>query len=624
MSETLEAPELTPAAPLDQLRFLTCGSVDDGKSTLIGRLLYDTRQIQDDQMLQLQRDSLRHGTNGAEMDFALLLDGLEAERAQGITIDVAYRFFATPRRRFIVADTPGHEQYTRNMATGASTADLAVLIIDARRGIRTQTRRHAFIAGLMGIRHLVLAVNKIDLVDFAEDRFNAIVAEFRDSAEGFHSVQAIPLSARHGDNMIEPSPRTPWYVGPTLLEHLETVEVSDGNLDRPFRMPVQMVTRPDADFRGYAGTIASGRVQEGDMLRVQPSGRAAQVTRIVTMDGDLPEARAGTAVTLVLDREVDISRGDLLAADGHPAPTASVVAAHLVWLSDTPLKRGQSCLVKLGTRLTPATVTIRHRVDMDTREHIPAEALAQNEIGVVEITLQSPVMFEPYATSRELGGIIIIDRQTNATIGVGMIDTAVRRATDVVWEDLDVDRAARAAAKHQRSGVLWFTGLSGSGKSTIANLVDRHLHTLGHHTYILDGDRLRHGLNGDLGFTAADRAENVRRIGHVAALMADAGLIVLVSTISPYKADREQARQAAGADAFVEIFVDTPVAECRLRDPKGLYVKADAGTVPAFTGVSAPYEEPDAPDLRLLTLDQDAEKLAQDVVNAIRSLGWIL
>ena len=625
-----------PPAPLGQLRFLTCGSVDDGKSTLIGRLLYDTRLILDDQLAQLRDDSRRHGTAGEDMDFALLVDGLEAERQQGITIDVAYRFFATPRRRFIVADTPGHEQYTRNMATGASTADLAVVLVDARRGVLTQTRRHTFIAGLMGIRHLVVAVNKIDLVEFSQARFDEIVAEFRAGAGGlgFESIQAIPLSARHGDNVIARSERTPWYTGPSLLEHLETVDVEAAADARPFRMPVQWVNRPDADFRGYAGTVASGRVRPGDAVVVHTSGRTATVARVVTMDGDLPEARAGDAVTLVLDREVDVSRGDVLGAAGSPLGVADGLAAHLVWLSGAKLAAGRGYLIKLATRTVPATIgAVRHRVDVNTRERLPADALALNDVGVVELALQAPVAFEPYARSRDLGGFIVIDRQTNATVGVGMIDEALRPhdevggepSSNVVWQDLDVDPAARARLKGQSPAVLWFTGLSGSGKSTIANLVERRLHALGRHTYVLDGDRLRHGLNRDLGFSEADRAENVRRISEVAGLFADAGLIVLVSAISPYRADRAGARDVArasvGEGGFLEVFVDAPVEECRRRDPKGLYRKADAGLIRGFTGIDAPYEAPKAPDLRLLTAEVLAERLAGQVVDELRRRG---
>ncbi len=612
------------AAPLGRLRFLTCGSVDDGKSTLIGRLLYDTRLILDDQLVVLERESRRHGTTGADMDLALLVDGLEAEREQGITIDVAYRFMTTPRRSFMVADTPGHEQYTRNMATGASNADLAVMLVDARKGMLTQTRRHAFIAGLMGIRHVVLAVNKIDLVEFSEERFDAIAAEFRACTEGldFSTIQAIPISARHGDNVITPSANTPWYVGPSLLSYLENIVVEQETLARPFRMPVQWVNRPDLDFRGYSGTVASGRVQPGDRIVVQPSGAAAEIRRIVTMDGTLPSAEAGDSVTLVLDREIDVSRGDVLAAADAPVRVADALSARLIWLHDTPLIAGREYLVKLGTRSVPGTVSrIRHRIDVDTREAEHAESLGLNDLGSVELHLQAPIAFEPYADSRDLGGFILIDRLTNATVGVGMIEAELHRATSITWQELDVDRAARGRLNQQRPAVLWFTGLSGAGKSTIANLVERRLHALGRHTYVLDGDNLRHGLNKDLGFSEADRAENVRRASEVAALFADAGLIVIASLISPYRAERARARARLPEGEFIEVFVDASVDECRRRDPKGLYQKADAGLLPGFTGVDAPYEAPEAPELHLRTTDASPEELAEFVVADLRRRG---
>ena len=611
-------------APLGRLRFLTCGSVDDGKSTLIGRLLYDTRLILDDQLATLERESRRHGTTGATMDLALLVDGLEAERQQGITIDVAYRFMTTPRRSFMVADTPGHEQYTRNMATGASNADLAVMLVDARKGILTQTRRHAFIAGLMGIRHVVLAVNKIDLVEFSQARFDAITAEFRACTEGldFSTLQAIPISARHGDNVITPSANTPWYAGPSLLSYLENIVVEQETLARPFRMPVQWVNRPDLDFRGFSGTIASGRVQPGDRIVVQPAGSAAEIREIVTMDGTRPYAEAGDSVTLVLDREVDVSRGDVLAAAGASVRVADALSARLIWLHDTPLMAGREYLVKLGTRSVPGSVSrIRHRIDVDTREAEHAESLGLNDLGSVELHLQAPVAFEPYADSRDLGGFILIDRQTNATVGVGMIEAELHRATSITWQELDVDRVARGRLNQQRPAVLWFTGLSGAGKSTIANLVERRLHAMGRHTYVLDGDNLRHGLNRDLGFSEADRAENVRRASEVAALLADAGLIVIASLISPYRTERARARARLPEGEFIEVFVDASVDECRRRDPKGLYQKADAGLLPGFTGVDAPYEAPEDPELHLRTADASPEELAEVVVVELRRRG---
>jgi len=609
-----------------QLRFLTCGSVDDGKSTLIGRLLHDTRSILDDQLATLRQDSERHGTTGTDVDLALLVDGLDAEREQGITIDVAYRFFGTPRRRFIVADTPGHEQYTRNMATGASNAELAVMLVDARKGVLTQTRRHAFIVGLMGIRHIVLAVNKIDLVEFSAQRFDAVAADFRASTQElkFSTVQAIPISARHGDNVAASSANTPWYSGPSLLGYLEAVVVADEARSRPFRMPVQWVNRPNLDFRGYSGTVASGRVQPGDRVTVQPAGSLAEIKRIVTMDGILPAAEAGDAVTLVLDREIDVSRGDVLAAADAPVGVADALLARLIWLHDAPLAAGRDVMVKLGACSVPGVVRrIRDRVDVDTREAAPAESLGLNDLGSVELHLQMPVAFEPYAASRELGGFILIDRLTNATAGVGMIETALHRATNLSWQVLDVDRAARGRLMRQRPAVVWLTGLSGAGKSTIANLVERRLHALGRHTYTLDGDNLRHGLNHDLGFSEADRAENVRRVSEVAALFADAGLVVIASLISPYRAERARARARLPAGEFIEVFVDTPVAECRRRDPKGLYQKADAGLIRGLTGVDAPYEPPETPELHLRTADASAEDLAERIVAELRRRGVV-
>ena len=629
MDQLVQAPAVTQSrdgAPLGLLRFLTCGSVDDGKSTLIGRLLYDTRLILDDQLAALERDSKRHGTTGESMDLALLVDGLEAEREQGITIDVAYRFFTTPRRRFIVADTPGHEQYTRNMATGASTADLAVMLVDARKGVLTQTRRHAFIASLMGIRHVVLAVNKIDLVDFSRGRFEAIADEFRACTQelGFRTLQAVPISARHGDGVLAPSANMPWYDGPSLLSYLEGVEVEQDVLSRPFRMPVQWVNRPDLDFRGYSGTLAGGRVRPGDRVLAQPSGAEAEIRRIVTMDGVRPSAEAGDAVTLVLDREIDVSRGDVLAAADAPVGVADALSARLVWLHETPVAAGRDYLVKLATRTVPGTVTrIRDRVDVNTREAEHADSLGLNDVGGVELSLQAPVPFEAYADSRDLGGFILIDRLSNATVGVGMIEGALHRATGITWQALDVDRAARARLKGQRPAVLWFTGLSGAGKSTIANLVERRLHAMGRHTYVLDGDNLRHGLNRDLGFSEADRAENVRRASEVAALMADAGLIAIASLISPYRAERERARERVPEGEFIEVFVDAPIEECRRRDPKGLYQKVDAGLIRGFTGVDAPYEAPERPELHLYTAEASPEELAERVVAELRRRGVI-
>ncbi len=624
LRSSMRLPSLDGGAPPGLLRFLTCGSVDDGKSTLIGRLLLDTRGVLDDQLVTLQRDSRRHGSTGGDIDPSLLVDGLEAEREQGITIDVAYRFFTTPRRRFMVADTPGHEQYTRNMATGASNADLAVMLVDARKGVLTQTRRHAFIAGLMGIRHVVLAVNKIDLAGFSEERFEAIAAEFRASAEGlgFRTVQAIPLSARHGDNVVMPSANTPWYAGPSLLSFLEGVAVEQEALSRPFRMPVQWVNRSGLDFRGYSGTVASGHARPGQRVVVQPAGTEAEILRIVTMDGAQPSAGVGDAVTLVFDREIDVSRGDVLAAADAPAAVADALSARLIWLHDTPLAAGREYLVKLGTQSLPGSVSrIRHRIDVNTREAAPADWLGLNDLGHVELRLQAPVAFEPYAESRDLGGFILIDRLTNATVGVGMVEAALHVATDIAWQALDVDRAARGRLDGQRPAVLWLTGLSGAGKSTVANLVERRLHALGRHTYVLDGDNLRHGLNRDLGFSESDRAENVRRASEVAALFADAGLIVIASLISPYRAERARARERVPEGEFIEVFVDASVGECRRRDPKGLYKKADAGLLRGFTGVDTPYEAPGAPELHLRTEEASPEDLAERVVAELRRRG---
>jgi bifunctional enzyme CysN/CysC len=608
------------------LRFLTCGSVDDGKSTLIGRLLYDTKLLFDDQLATLARDSARHGTAGDEMDFALLVDGLEAEREQGITIDVAYRFFTTTRRRFIVADTPGHEQYTRNMATGASGAELAVVLADARHGVLTQTRRHAFIAALMGIRHVVLAVNKIDLVGFDQARFEAIRDDFRHAVEGlgFRSVVAIPISARFGDNVTAPGARMPWFEGRCLLDHLETVDVAGDTGAQPFRLPVQWVNRPNLDFRGYAGTVAAGRVRVGDPVVVTPSGRSSVVARIVTMAGDLAAAAAGDAVTLVLADQLDISRGDVLATPAAPVTVARKFEAHMVWLAEHPLMPGRSYLFKLGTRTVSGSVTrIRHRIDVNSFEHVPAETIGMNEVALVGVALLTPIAVEPFRANHALGGFIVIDRLSNATIGVGMVETVAEAATDIVWHDAAVDKRGRAALKGQKPAVLWFTGLSGSGKSTIANLVEQRLHALGRHTILLDGDNMRHGLNRDLGFSEADRVENIRRAAETARLMTEAGLIVLASFISPYRSDRAFARERMAEGEFIEVFVDTPVADCRRRDPKGLYRRADAGLIPNFTGVSAPYEAPEAPELHLVTADATPEQHADRVVAALRERGLL-
>ncbi|WP_310200097.1 sulfate adenylyltransferase subunit CysN [Ancylobacter sp. 3268] len=609
------------------LRFLTCGSVDDGKSTLIGRLLYDTKLLFEDQLAALSTDSRKHGTAGDDLDFALLVDGLAAEREQGITIDVAYRFFATDKRKFIVADTPGHEQYTRNMATGASNSDLAVILVDARQGILTQTRRHSFIVSLLGIRHVVLAVNKIDLVDFSQKVFEDIVAAYREFSAGFgfESLIAVPLSARYGDNMLERSPRTPWYDGPTLVEHLESVPVADDALARPFRMPVQWVNRPNLDFRGFSGTVASGSVRPGDAIVVAGSGRTSKVKAIVTKDGARPRAEAGEAVTLALEDEVDISRGDIIAAAAARPEVSDQFAAHLIWMHDDALLPGRPYLIKIGTRTVSASVTeIKHKVDVNSFQKLAAKQLALNEVGVVNLATQQPIAFDPFADVPQTGAFIVIDRMSNLTVGAGMIDFGLRRATNVHWQALEVDKASRAAMKLQKPVLLWFTGLSGSGKSTVANLVEKKLHALGRHTYLLDGDNVRHGLNKDLGFTAADRVENIRRVGETAKLFVDAGLIVLASFISPFRAERQMAREILEPGEFVEIFVDAPLDVAERRDPKGLYARARRGEIKNFTGIDSPYEEPANPEIHLAAGEQAPEVLADEIVAYLQRQGYLV
>ena len=600
------------------LRFITCGSVDDGKSTLIGRLLHDTRRLLDDQMAALEKDSRRHGTQNGELDFALLVDGLEAEREQGITIDVAYRFFDTDRRKFIVADCPGHEQYTRNMATGASTADVAVVLVDARKGLLTQTRRHSYIVSLLGIRRVALAVNKMDLVGYDAEVFARIVADYRALAAelGIPEVVCVPLSALKGDNLIARSAHTPWYEGPSLLEFLETVPLDDASaVEAPMRLPVQWVCRPDQNFRGFAGTLVSGRVAVGDAVVALPSGRRSRVARVLEGGQDIGAAASGQAVMLTLEDEIDISRGDVLATATAPAEVADQFAAHLLWMHDAPLLPGRPYWLKIGARIVGASVTeIKHKVDVNTQEHLPAKRLELNEVGVCNLYFDRAVAFAPYAENRALGGFVLIDRQTNATVAAGTLDFALRRSANIHWQHLEVDKAARARGLGQVPRCLWFTGLSGAGKSTIANLVEKKLMALGRHTYLLDGDNVRHGLNKDLGFTDQDRVENIRRVAEVSKLMVDAGLIVLVSFISPFRAERRMARELFEAGEFVEVFVDTPLAEAERRDVKGLYAKARAGAIPNFTGISSPYEAPEAPEMRLDTVADSPEALAERVV----------
>jgi len=584
------------------LRFITCGSVDDGKSTLIGRLLYESKSIFDDQLKALETDSRQWGTQGEKVDLALLVDGLQAEREQGITIDVAYRFFATDARRYIVADTPGHEQYTRNMATGASTADLAVVLVDARKGVLVQTRRHTRIVAMMGIRRVVLAVNKMDLVGCDAATFQAIADAYREFAIplGLHDICAIPVSGLDGDNVFERSPRMPWYDGPSLMEHLDRVPLDAAGADGPMRLPVQYVNRPSADFRGFSGRLASGKVKPGDAVRVLPSGVRTRVRSVIAGFAETDEARAGDAVTLTLENEVDASRGDVLVADGAPPEVADQFEAQLLWMHEQPLVPGRQYLLKLHGKEVTATVTgIKYREDVNSGAHLAAKALGLNEIAIVNLSTSAPLVFEPYRTNRTLGGFILIDKLTFATVGAGMIDFALRRASNIHWQAVEINKAARAALKHQQPRCIWFTGLSGSGKSTIANLLEKRLHADGRHTYLIDGDNVRHGLNRDLGFTEADRVENIRRVTEVARLMVDAGLVVIVSLISPYRGEREAARGLFEPGEFIEVFVDTPLAECERRDAKGLYAKARRGELRNFTGIDSPYEEPQAPEVHL-------------------------
>ncbi|WP_336065960.1 sulfate adenylyltransferase subunit CysN [Nitratireductor rhodophyticola] len=607
------------------LRFLTCGSVDDGKSTLIGRLLFDTKLIFEDQLAALENDSRKHGTAGDEIDFALLVDGLEAEREQGITIDVAYRFFSTPRRKFIVADTPGHEQYTRNMATGASTADVAIVLVDARQGILPQTRRHSMIASLLGIRHIVLAVNKIDLVGFDEAVFERIAAEYREFAEelGFTTIQPIPMSARYGDNVIRSSGKTPWYDGPSLLEHLETVDIEAEAEGKPFRFPVQYVSRPNLDFRGFSGTVAAGSIGVGERVTVAKSGKQTRIRRIVTQDGDLEVASEGQAVTLLLEDEVELSRGNMLVTPEARPHVADQFSATLVWFDEKPLLPGRSYILRTETDEVSATVSqLKHRRNINNFAEEAATSLDLNEVGLCNFSLQAPIAFDAFSDNRTTGAFILIDRLTNATVGAGMIQRPLRRAANIHWQALDVTRQSRAELKHQKPAVLWFTGLSGSGKSTIASLLEKKLHAAGRHTYVLDGDNIRHGLNRDLGFTDEDRVENIRRVAETAKLMADAGLIVLVSFISPFRAERRMARELMNEGEFVEVFVDTPFEECARRDPKGLYAKALNGEIQNFTGVDSPYETPERADIHIETMARAPEELVDEVEAWLKARGY--
>jgi len=608
------------------LRFITCGSVDDGKSTLIGRLLYESHLVFEDHLAALEVDSAKVGTQGGDLDFALLLDGLTAEREQGITIDVAYRFFSTERRKFIVADTPGHEQYTRNMVTGASTADVAVILVDARKGMLTQTRRHSYLVSLLGIKRVVVAINKMDLVDYSHSVYTSIAEDYLEFAAriGLDDVTFIPLSALRGDNIIEPSVHTPWYHGPTLLGYLETVPVDDEVADGPFRMPVQWVNRPNLDFRGFSGRIVGGTIRRGDPIRVLPSGTTSTVDRIVTMDGDLEEAIAGQSVTLTLADEIDASRGDVICAAATPAEVADQFEGHVVWMHEDPMLPGRPYLMKIGARTVGVTLGHpKYRVDINNLDHLAATTLELNEIGVCNVSLDRPIPFDPYADNRDTGGFIIIDKLTNVTVGAGLLHFALRRSHNIHWQDVRVDKDARAAQSNHRPAVVWLTGLSGAGKSTIANIVESKLHTLGVRTYLLDGDNVRHGLNRDLGFTDADRVENIRRIAEVSALMVDAGLVVLVSFISPFRAERRLARDCVDDGEFIEVHVDTPLAVAEERDPKGLYAKARRGELANFTGIDSPYEAPEHPEVRVDTGATTAEEAAEEIVAALRDRGII-
>lgn len=607
------------------LRFMMCGSVDDGKSTLIGRLLYDGKLVFSDQVSALVSDSRKRGRSDDEIDYSLLVDGLEAEREQGITIDVAYRFFATPKRRFIVADTPGHEQYTRNMATGASTADLAVVVVDASSGIKRQTRRHTFIASLFGVRHVVLAVNKIDLLGFDQDAFRRIAEEYAafSAGLGFHSIVSIPISARFGHNVTSRSAEMSWYEGLALLEHLESVAVEDAGEEGSFRFPVQYVMRPGADFRGFAGTVSSGSIDVGDEVVATKSGRRANVRRIVTSDGDLQRARAGQAIAVTLANDIELSRGDMLAEPGRPPHVADQFAADVIWFDEHQLLPGRTYILRTENDQVNAFVSeLKYRIDVDTFAHDAAKSLNINEIGNCNLSTQHPIVFDSYKDNQTSGGFVLVERQSNRTVAAGLIRHSLRRAENIHWQTLDVDLESRANMKRQKPVVLWFTGLSGSGKSTIANLLEKKLHDAGKHTYLLEGDNVRHGLNRDLGFTEVDRVENIRRVAEVARLMIDAGLIVMVSFISPFKAERQMARELMGEGRFVEIFVDTPFEECVRRDPKGLYVKALRGEIKNFTGIDSPYEAPDEPEIHLSTLGRSPEQMIEIIESWLAKSGF--
>ena len=616
------------------LRFITCGSVDDGKSTLIGRLLYESKCLFDDQLAAVKTESIKYGTQGDKIDFALLVDGLSAEREQGITIDVAYRFFSTDKRKFIVADTPGHEQYTRNMITGASTADSAILMVDARKGLLTQTRRHSYLVSLIGIRHILVAINKMDLVNYSKEVFDQIVKEFRIFAKqiGIREVKFIPISAIEGDNITQPSPNTPWYQDITLMDYMETIELDDERMQQtPFRMPVQWVNRPNPDFRGFSGQIASGIIKPGNLIRVLPSGKESRIKKLVSYDGDMEQAVAGQSITLTLEDEIDISRGDMISSASEPASVGKQFETTIIWMHEEPLLPGRSYLAQIGTKIVSATITdIKHQVNVNTLEKLAAKKLELNAIGECNISLDQNVAFDPYANTfdsyaknRDTGSFILIDRITNDTVGAGLINFELRRSQNITIQHLDIDKKARSQIKSQKPCVLWFTGLSGSGKSTIANLLEKKLHALGNHTYLLDGDNVRHGLNKDLGFTDADRVQNIRRIGEVAKLMVDAGLIVITAFISPFRAERDMARELVEETEFLEIFVDTPLEIAEQRDVKGLYKKARSGELKNFTGIDSPYEKPEFSECVLDTTTMTAEAAAEHVLQEIKKRGYI-
>ncbi|MCH2435333.1 MAG: sulfate adenylyltransferase subunit CysN [Candidatus Poseidoniaceae archaeon] len=601
------------------LRFITCGSVDDGKSTLIGRMLYESHMLFDDHLAALEADSKKVGTQEGEIDFALLVDGLAAEREQGITIDVAYRFFSTDKRKYIVADTPGHEEYTRNMATGASTADVAIILVDASQGVLTQTRRHSFIVSMVGVKRIILAVNKLDLVDYSEEVFNQIKSDytkFANEALTLEEITAIPISALKGDNIVESSENTPWYDGQSVMEYLETVEVAASSQSRPFRMPVQWVNRPNREFRGFAGLIGSGCISAGDKIRVLPSGTESTVARIVTYDGDLELAGAGRSVTLTLTDEIDISRGDIITSADSPCSSADQFQARILWMNDSAMMPGRQYLFKSNSQTSPMTLgRLKHRIDVNTLEELPAKVLDMNEIGVCNISLSSRIAFDAYDDDPVMGGFVIVDRMTNNTVGMGLIDFALRRADNIHWQSMDVTKQSRAEQKSQRPRLIWFTGLSGSGKSSIANILEKKLQAMGRHTITLDGDNIRHGLNRDLGFTKADRVENIRRVGETSKLMVEAGLICISSFISPFASERDMVRGMMDEGEFVEIFVDTPIEVCEQRDVKGLYAKARAGELPNFTGISSPYEAPKNPEIRIDTTQLSAEEAAEQIID---------